>query len=365
MKLYLRILCAFLCAVLIVCMPFFLSSPSVLPEARENTEENSGEDDDGESLDFGLFLIPHAMAEEEYSLEEVEIQELSGEKDQLSIPDAWELPVDDFSIPPLPDPDCFTEKGYEDQSIRVRVEELQMMESVVHAAYVEIASPTQLRTATAYGVSNGRGMLVKEMAKKNQAVIAINGDYFAKDPDKKRFEIRMKQVVTYDFKRLKTSNVKDTMVIDSHGDLHLLLNKSELSDYYKNNGNDIINAFMFGPALVVNGEIYTHDNYDYNRTGREPRAAFGQTGPLSYLMVVVEARGSSKGVSHEKLAEIMKELGCVQAYNLDGGNSAEMVMPGPDPDKVMFQFRGDQAANPRTLSDILFFATAVPVEERK
>ena len=82
-------------------------------------------------------------------------------------------------------------------------------------------------------------------------------------------------------------------------------------------------------------------------------------------MVVVEARGSIKGVSHEKLAEIMKELGCIQAYNLDGGNSAEMVMPGPDPDKVMFQFRGDQAAKPRALSDILFFATAVPVEERK
>ena len=122
---------------------------------------------------------------------------------------------------------------------------------------------------------------------------------------------------------------------------------------------------MFAPALVVNGKIYTHDNYDYNRTGREPRAAFGQTGPLSYLMVVVEARGSSKGVSHEKLAEIMKELGCIQAYNLDGGNSAEMVMPGPDHDKVMFQFRGDQAAKPRALSDILFFATAVPVEERK
>ena len=42
-------------------------------------------------------------------------------------------------------------------------------------------------------------------------------------------------------------------------------------------------------------------------------------------MVVVEGRGQSKGVTHEGMAEIMLELGCIQAYNLDGGASSGMA----------------------------------------
>ena len=70
-------------------------------------------------------------------------------------------------------------------------------------------------------------------------------------------------------------------------------------------------------------------------------------------------------VSHEELAYLMKDLGCVQAYNLDGGNTAEMIMIGPDADHVMFHVKGDQTASEyRSQSDIIYFATAVPESER-
>ena len=73
----------------------------------------------------------------------------------------------------------------------------------------------------------------------------------------------------------------------------------------------------------------------------------------------------SKGVTHEGMAEIMLELGCIQAYNLDGGNTAEMIMIGPDADNVMFHVKGDQTASEyRSQCDIIYFATAVPEEER-
>ena len=63
----------------------------------------------------------------------------------------------------------------------------------------------------------------------------------------------------------------------------------------------------------------------------------------------------------------MMELGCVQAYNLDGGNTAQLYMQGPDPDLPKFDFKGDQNGtdNFRPQSDIIYFATAVPLEERQ
>ena len=86
-------------------------------------------------------------------------------------------------------------------------------------------------------------------------------------------------------------------------------------------------------------------------------------------MVIVEGRGDrtkSKGVTHEELAEIMYELGCIQAYNLDGGNTAEMLMTGSDSANPMIHLKGDQESSKyRTHSDIIYFATAVPEGERE
>ena len=86
----------------------------------------------------------------------------------------------------------------------------------------------------------------------------------------------------------------------------------------------------FGPALVLDGEMVDQkqNKEAYHRFAIEyknPRSAIGQTGPLSYVMVVVEGRGENGGATGQELAQIMFDLGCVQAYNLDGGNSSIMV----------------------------------------
>ena len=51
----------------------------------------------------------------------------------------------------------------------------------------------------------------------------------------------------------------------------------------------------------------------------------------------------------------MYGLGCAQAFNLDGGNSAEMAFG----EKVI---KGQPGGAERGLSDIIYFATAVPEE---
>ena len=358
MKLYVRIVLALLCAAMILSMPFFLSSPMLLRDAEN--EILFGEEDEDTVLDFGKILFSSANAEnaegEGFAADDISLEDLG----KLTIPAGWELPFE-FSEVPEPDPDRFTEDGYEDQSIRVRLETRNMMDSVVHVAFVEVASPTQLRTAV-----SKRDTTVSKIADANNAVIAMNGDYYRKDSNNKFFEIRMTKVLNVSKRNSKSF---DTLVIDRNGDFHVFVLSDGLEEYRKNHMNDVVNGFLFGPALVKDGEIVFPEGKKYllyASEHRDGRAAIGQTGPLSYVMVVVEAHGNnSEGVTFAELAQIMKELGCIQAYNLDGGNSAEMYMKGPVPELVKFDFKGNVTANQRNQSDIIFFATAVPVEERE
>ena len=354
MKWYARIAVAVLCAALILGIPFFLSSPKLLSDAESDIFSEDYEED---SLDFGWLFFSSAMAEDGegyFEAEEIDVDEPT----RMIIPEEWELPFD-FTVPPEPDPDHFTDNGYEDQSIRVRVEHLRLMDSDVCVAHVEIASPSQLRTAM-----DNRENRIPVLANANNAVIAMNGDFFRKDSNNKFFEIRMTKKV----KVKKTlSKQFDTLVIDKNGDLHVFIVSEGLKEYRDQHMDDIANAYMFGPALVKDGEIVERKNskYMYAPNGHDGRSAIGQTGPLSYVLVLVEGhKKDSKGVTHAQLAQIMYDLGCIQAYNLDGGNSANLYMQGADKDIAMLDARGNNEAPLRPQSDILYFATAVPLEER-
>ena len=64
---------------------------------------------------------------------------------------------------------------------------------------------------------------------------------------------------------------------------------------------------------------------------------------------------------------LVYDLGCIQAYNLDGGNTSEMILCGPaDKDGKLTEklyYEGDQVAGERQQKDIIYFATAVPESE--
>ena len=64
MKLPVRILLSVLCAALIICMPFVISSPSILPVQEETTLNDIEDDDEGEELDFGRIFISVSFADE-------------------------------------------------------------------------------------------------------------------------------------------------------------------------------------------------------------------------------------------------------------------------------------------------------------
>ena len=265
------------------------------------------------------------------------------------------LPVD-FSAGSVPDPDGWTEEGYSDETITVRLETRDEDGVIWRIIYVDIAHPSQLRTATAGKLNSSKVAKPSSMAEGKNAVVAINGDYFSNDPNKTTFEYRQGEKI-----RNKTNKKKDLLIIDAEGNFHTFIKcgaegKAALEKYIAEGGT-IMDAFTFGPVLVQEGNRLTMDkNYGYNPNGREPRAAIGQMGELSYVLVVAEGRSSdSDGVTHQELADFMFELGCSEAFNLDGGNSATLIFHGGF-------YMNRTASSERAQSDIIYFASARDAE---
>ena len=93
----------------------------------------------------------------------------------------------------------------------------------------------------------------------------------------------------------------------------------------------VTQAVGAGPCLVKNGEIYmTTLGEEFGSDvagGRAPRTALGITKDGKALLVVVDGRSrSSVGYTLLELARFMLEQGAVEAMNLDGGGSSQMII---------------------------------------
>jgi exopolysaccharide biosynthesis protein len=87
-------------------------------------------------------------------------------------------------------------------------------------------------------------------------------------------------------------------------------------------------TWCFGPVLLSEGEIgqqVLEDRFEYIN----PRQTIGMIEPNHYLIMTIEGRNKrSHGVGLVWTAERMRELGCTEALNLDGGNSVKLVFMG-------------------------------------
>lgn len=98
-----------------------------------------------------------------------------------------------------------------------------------------------------------------------------------------------------------------------------------------------------GPVLINAGEIVNTWEEELFEVGgvepdsSHPRTAIGITADRRMIMFVCEGRNMTEGVkgfTTEEVAEIMKELGCVEAINLDGGGSSCMLVNGKETIRV-------------------------------
>lgn len=269
------------------------------------------------------------------------------------------LPID-FTPGHVADPANFTDSGYTDDSITVVMERVWVDNAHFNVARVKITDPSQLRTTLANPKNTNKTNRISTIAKDNNAIVAIGGDFFTKDSY--GYVVRMTEVF-----RKKPLKSRDMLITDENGDFHIIKGSDAEQLKALMDSHTIINAFNFGPALVMDGAKQDIDkDYKYNPTGSEPRCAIGQVGPLEYLLVVVDGGGGrevtitnadgttkkSNGCSMEVLAQFMADQGCTQAYNLDGGNSSLMVFGQEN-------FSKKSIKSERSVSDIIYFATSI------
>ena len=90
------------------------------------------------------------------------------------------------------------------------------------------------------------------------------------------------------------------------------------------------NTFAFGPILLKDGEIAEHEFPQSGVAGVNPRCGIGMIEPGHFIAIVVDGRRPkySVGVRLERYAEMFKEYGCTDAFNMDGGVSACMIFMG-------------------------------------
>ena len=102
-------------------------------------------------------------------------------------------------------------------------------------------------------------------------------------------------------------------------------NRMYIVDSASELGEGTRDACEFRPGLIIDGEVFYNDFWN----SPNPRAVLGQTERLETMMVVVEGRlADSLGCGTQDVADLMKQYGCVQALNLDGGTSAIMYYDG-------------------------------------
>lgn len=264
-----------------------------------------------------------------------------------------------------PQKDGYIEEwAYEDPSISVRIETGRIYDTNYMVARVKLANATQMRSTMAGNYYSPSTASPITMAKKANAVFAINGDYFSAR-NGVGYTARMGKEY-----RNRCNGTYDVMVIDNLGDLHILKapKKADMDAFkleLEAQGRSVINGYTFGPGLVINGERQTgFVNMDNAADRAAQRMCLAQVGPLEYLCIASEGPEDkgSVGLNLEQFSELVASFEGVQnAYNLDGGSSTTMVFQKLDPktgkrayDKV------NSPNNPkrRHLNDIIYFASA-------
>ena len=236
------------------------------------------------------------------------------------------------------------ELGYRDNTISVRFDTLRYCGSDIWLCWVQIADASQLRTATYKPYPSKSSEMANKIAIREKAVLAVNGDFFM--DRKEGYIVRNGQVL-----RDNEFTGLDALIIDGDGDFYVL--KEPTKEKINDIGGTIVQAFAFGPGLVIDGEQQTNFPDGNNKPyGRTQRMAICQMGSLSYLMIATSGpeQKNSTGLTMDELATLAHDLGAQQAYNLDGGSSTWLVFDG---NKV-----NAPGSKKRPICDIVYFITA-------
>lgn len=213
---------------------------------------------------------------------------------------------------------------YSNENCAIIVRKYRAYDSNFYVAEISLADVSYLQTAFAKD-SYGKNITetTSEMADRAGAILAINGDYYG--VQERGYVLRNGEIY-----RSEGNDSNWDLVVYYDGSMEMLHESKISLEELKEAG--ATQVLSFGPRLVQNRQIVKMNENDRNfsRSGqRNPRTAFGYFDKLHYAFVVADGRTKeSLGVSLSQLGEFMYDLGCVNAYNLDGGGSSTMYFNG-------------------------------------
>ena len=242
-----------------------------------------------------------------------------------------------------------TDTTYNNGEVSIEIRYMRTLNTDVYVADITMRDPSYLGTALAEG-SFGRNLtdLTSNIAEQNGAILAINGDYYGfRDTG---YVIRN----GYLYRSVPSNDPQqEDLVFYEDGSVDIVREADVTAEELWDAGAEDI--FSFGPGLVIDGEISVEKGEEVKRAQvTNPRTAFGVISPLHFLFVVSDGRTDENvGLSLLELAGLMKDLGCVSAYNLDGGGSSTIWFNGKVLNKPTTF--GDTIAE-RKISDIVYIS---------
>lgn len=237
------------------------------------------------------------------------------------------VPAIAFEAQPTATPEPTSAPTYQYEDDRVRIEVRRFSDNAIVYFTVEmwLSDSTQLRTAFSQDRFDGRTESVYDIAERNGAIVAVNGDFATFNNG----GIILRNGELYRSNR----STRQLLVIDKNGDFIPYVtppeNPEEAAQAFLAEG--VWQTLVFGPVLVAEGEaVPLPEKFFINTAAKEPRTAIAQKGPLHYLLLVVDGRqaGYSVGVSLSRLQALLLEHGAITGFNLDGGGSTTLYFDG-------------------------------------
>jgi hypothetical protein len=286
------------------------------------------------------------------------------------------LPMDGPALAPAPKDECYISPNrYEDASIQVDITEGYAGNVHYTCARVRIQHPSQLRTVPAQQVNQPGAQFSAmstasarggQIAQASNAVIAINGDFVTNE--KCQVIMRQSQQV-----RNTANGLFDVLVIDKDGNFDAIPNctRKDYVAYWDKHGDNMYQAFCFGPVLVRDGKVVVSPKYDNHHmiaNKQTQRMAICQLGELDYMIITCDgdALNYTFGMTVPQFAALCETIGYQiqpegfrMAYNLDGGNSASLFFKRPNMQNELVYQKLNMPERERDLADMICFVSLV------
>ena len=210
------------------------------------------------------------------------------------------------------------ENEYHSEDLSVEITKYYENDITYFVAEVYAREMDNFIAAFAGGKYGSKRERTTTMAEENNAIFAVSGDYY----NAREGGLIIRNSVIY---RNEKEPYREVLAIYEDGSMkghrYKTAYRGELA-----NDESVVHTYVFGPILVTDG-VYGREFSDREHVVRHPRMSIGMIEPYHYIFIVADGRkqGYSIGMTVVELADLFLELGCTEAYNLDGGGTATMV----------------------------------------